>query len=205
MYETFEKLPESRRKHILEICIEEFAHNGYQNTSTNTIVKRLGISKGLLFLYFKSKKDLYLYLADYLAEVTVDYFFQTSEYDETKGSIDIFDNLGGYYKELLQEKPDYMMFMLEAFLGTPVDLRAEVENRHGKAHDHIMEHLNTDGFRKNVDLQAAVNLIHLTTFHIGQMIFKDPIEIGDIKKGVDTYLEMFTKCMDIIKHGVYEK
>lgn len=208
MYETFEKLPDSKKEQILQVCIEEFARNGYTNTSTNTLVKRLGISKGLLFLYFKSKKDLYLYLVDYLTEVIVDFFFEESEAMESQKSLNSFGNLGEYYKILLQKKPDYILFMLEAFLNTPVDIRTEIETKHGKAHDHFLQHLNTDGFRKDVDLEAVANLLHLTTFHIGQMVFTDYREtdsINNISKNIETYLDMFSKCMDIIKYGVYER
>ena len=94
MYETFENLPESKREHILQVCIEEFARNGYINTSTNTIVKRLGISKGLLFLYFKSKKNLFLYIIDYLMELLTIEFFQRFSIDQQLEFLDIFDFMG---------------------------------------------------------------------------------------------------------------
>ena len=53
-------------------------------------------------------------------------------------------------------------------------------------------------------MQAVANLLHLTTFHIGQMVFMDYQET-DINRNIETYLDMFSKCMDIIKYGVYEK
>ncbi len=208
MYETFEKLPDNKKEQILQTCIEEFARNGYTNTSTNTLVKRLGISKGLLFLYFKSKKDLYLYLVDYLMEVVVDYFFDETKEGELRQPLNSFGNLGDYYKNLLQLKPDYILFMLEAFLSTPLDIRTEIEARHGKVHEHFLQHLDTEGFRKDVDLEAVANLLHLTTFHIGQMVFMDYQEtdnMSKLNKNVETYLDMFSKCMDIIKYGVYER
>ena len=51
-----------KRKKILKEALIEFGNNGYANTSTNQIVKRAGVSKGLLFNYFCSKKELYLLL-----------------------------------------------------------------------------------------------------------------------------------------------
>ncbi len=208
MYETFEKLQDSKKELILQTCIEEFARNGYTNTSTNTLVKRLGISKGLLFLYFKSKKDLYLYLVEYVTNDIIDFFFAEAGDGKSEQYLNSFNNLGEYYKILLQKKPDYILFMLEAFLSTPVDIRTEIETKHGKAHEHFIQHLDTDGFRKDIDLEAVANLLHLTTFHIGQMVFTDYQEtdnINNISKNVETYLDMFSKCMDIIKYGVYER
>jgi AcrR family transcriptional regulator len=46
----------------------------YARASTNTIVREAGISKGLLFRHFGSKKDLYLAALDHCLEVQVGYF-----------------------------------------------------------------------------------------------------------------------------------
>jgi AcrR family transcriptional regulator len=62
-YELLNKLPEDKKENIIRISMEEFSQNGYASTSTNVITSRSGISKGLLFHYFGSKKKLFLYLA----------------------------------------------------------------------------------------------------------------------------------------------
>lgn len=50
---------ESREK-IIKASLEEFAENGYKAASTNSICKKAKISKGLLYHYYPSKKELYL-------------------------------------------------------------------------------------------------------------------------------------------------
>src|SRR5699024_12709090 len=47
----------------------EFTQSGFEKASTNEIVKRANISKGSLFNYFNSKKDLYVYLNDYSVQI----------------------------------------------------------------------------------------------------------------------------------------
>ncbi len=203
MYETFEKLPESRREQVLQVCIEEFARNGYKNTSTNTIVKRLGISKGLLFLYFTSKKDLYLYLIDYLTVITVDGFFEANG---TLQAIDVFNNLGEYYKKLFLSNPDYLLLMLEAFMTPPPELKEEIDIHHGQAHAHMLEHISADGFRKDVDLKAVVDLLHLASFYIGQLAFScRGGSIDNLEEKVEECLNLFNQYIDVIKYGVYER
>ena len=49
---------ESRREEILNAALELFAKNGYHNTSIEQIRKKAGVSKGLIYNYFKEKKDL---------------------------------------------------------------------------------------------------------------------------------------------------
>ncbi|WP_064093494.1 TetR/AcrR family transcriptional regulator [Rossellomorea aquimaris] len=65
MYSAFERLPEEKKQHIITVCIEEFSKTGYEKTSTDTIANAAGISKGILFHYFKNKKNLFLYMIDY--------------------------------------------------------------------------------------------------------------------------------------------
>ena len=43
---------------IVETAIDIFSQNGYRNTTMNDIAKQLGISKGALYSYFKSKDDI---------------------------------------------------------------------------------------------------------------------------------------------------
>ncbi|MDX2246099.1 MAG: TetR/AcrR family transcriptional regulator [Bacteroidia bacterium] len=58
-------MPEERREEILQICFEEFAQRDYQGASVSNIVRRLNLSKGGFYRYFKDKKDLYLHLLDH--------------------------------------------------------------------------------------------------------------------------------------------
>ncbi len=58
----FTNTDDARRSRILEASLIEFADKGYKKASTNTIVREANVSKGLLFHYFISKKELYLHL-----------------------------------------------------------------------------------------------------------------------------------------------
>ncbi|MEM5780278.1 MAG: TetR/AcrR family transcriptional regulator, partial [Lawsonibacter sp.] len=62
MYENFIGLKQEKRDVIINAALTEFAAKGYDLASTNGMVKAAGISKGALFHYFASKKDLFLFL-----------------------------------------------------------------------------------------------------------------------------------------------
>ncbi len=64
---VFTELDEKKQQKIIEASIKEFGTYGYENSSTNRIVKECGISKGSLFKYFENKEDLYFYLIDEVA------------------------------------------------------------------------------------------------------------------------------------------
>ncbi|MGK7378723.1 TetR/AcrR family transcriptional regulator [Planococcus sp. 1R117A] len=56
--EKFKNLENKKKQTILNAALQEFAENGYQQASTNRIVKNAGIGKGMLFYYLESKRQL---------------------------------------------------------------------------------------------------------------------------------------------------
>lgn len=66
--QTFFNLPEEKRQQILQVAIDEFAENDYDNVSISRIVARAGIAKGSFYQYFADKDDLYGYVLGLLAE-----------------------------------------------------------------------------------------------------------------------------------------
>jgi len=54
----FGKIRHEKKELILEVSLELFAENGFHATSISQIAKKAGISKGLAYNYFESKKDL---------------------------------------------------------------------------------------------------------------------------------------------------
>jgi AcrR family transcriptional regulator len=47
------------KEKILKIAKSEFSKKGYENTSLDTVAKKLGLSKAAIYYYFNSKKALY--------------------------------------------------------------------------------------------------------------------------------------------------
>lgn len=62
--EKFEALPEEKRAAILKAGIQEFSQNAYTEAGTDRITAAAGISKGLLFHYFGSKRAFFLHCLD---------------------------------------------------------------------------------------------------------------------------------------------
>lgn len=75
MSEFLEKV-DVRRNRILEAALVEFAEKGYRKASTNTIVREAKVSKGLLFHYFISKKDLYIYIFKHAKDTIQEELFE---------------------------------------------------------------------------------------------------------------------------------
>lgn len=58
---TFQKQGKEKQDAVIAAGVEEFSKKSYTDASTDVIVNNCGISKGLLYHYFGSKKKFYLY------------------------------------------------------------------------------------------------------------------------------------------------
>ena len=56
--EQFDEIRQQKKELIMGTALELFAENGYHSTSISQIAKKAGISKGLTYNYFESKKEL---------------------------------------------------------------------------------------------------------------------------------------------------
>jgi AcrR family transcriptional regulator len=57
---------EERRSQIIESAIKVFAREGIANTRMEDVANESGLSKGLLYWYFKSKEEIIMAIADIL-------------------------------------------------------------------------------------------------------------------------------------------
>jgi AcrR family transcriptional regulator len=54
-----ERRKEQRPEEIMEAALEEFAIKGFAETRLDDVASRAGISKGLVYVYFKTKQELF--------------------------------------------------------------------------------------------------------------------------------------------------
>lgn len=166
-FEKVENLEPEKRKRILHAALREFAEKGYDQASTNQIVKEAEISKGMLFYYFNNKEDLYHYLINYGLKIVREEFLDTL--DETIP--DFLDRL----KYISQAKLAYFWnypavnqfmgtILLEKDLELPVDLQGKLQETIAYAQQKTYSSHSSDKnpFRKDVDSQKAAQLIEWT-------------------------------------------
>ena len=62
MNEKFYCLPEEKQQRIINAGFQVFSDTSYRRAPVSDVAKAAGISKALLFHYFKNKKEFYLFL-----------------------------------------------------------------------------------------------------------------------------------------------
>lgn len=167
MRAAFKKLNTDRQEEILNACINEFAKNGYQNASTNQIVKQAGISKGTLFNYFGSKKELYLSIVEVVVERYTKYANELKALSAEE-STDLFERLKerGFRKlQIALSHPELYAILYDAFVGLEESMKKEVLHRMASmsraAEDTLKVGLDTSVFKSDVDVDKAIEITQM--------------------------------------------
>jgi AcrR family transcriptional regulator len=81
---TIRTLEVNSRKRLLETATELFAEKGYAGASVREIVEKAGVSKPVLYYYFKSKEGLFYAILEWAAHVQQNIL---NEIFETRGTV----------------------------------------------------------------------------------------------------------------------
>ena len=85
---------ETARSQIIEAAMEVFSSKGYFRSTMDDVAKKLGVSKGALYLYFKSKEDLLREIQASSREKVREQLKEAFEHqDPVKGAGVFFDNV----------------------------------------------------------------------------------------------------------------
>lgn len=114
MNDRFFALPLEKQQAIINAGYRVFSQNSYKNSPMSEIADAAGISKSLLFHYFRNKKELYLFLWDKCAETTIEYLTEYGCYGQTA----LFESLERGMRakmEIIRLYPDMGTFTIKAF------------------------------------------------------------------------------------------
>lgn len=208
VYENFERIPIDQQRSILEACLEEFSQHGYQQASTNAIVKRAGIPKGTLFFFFGSKKQLYLYLVDY----AVRRYVETINLLKVDLPTDLFERLlarGRLRMQFAVQEPLLYQFFFNAFLHTPVEIQAELALRYNEyatsSRQLLYENLDRSKFKEGINIDRAIDLTNLVlegifSRHASQLSQGTPEQALAFVEQISTQVQGY---FDLLKKGIY--
>jgi TetR/AcrR family transcriptional regulator len=204
MFSKFLSLDSEKQDRIINAAIKEFAQKGYDSASTNEIVKEAGISKGLLFHYFQSKKQLFFFLFDYCYNLVADEFYKKVDLSER----DFFKRIrqSVHIKMDLQTKyPDILTFIQEAFIQDSAEIKEEFDKKKQELNavnaGIIYDGIDLSKFREDVDAQKILKIISWTFEKMSdEELLKAKVIPGykmDYEKiflEAEEYFEIFIKC-----------
>jgi len=165
---TFQNLDGAKQRRILKAALEEFSDHGFQSASINRIVSRLGIAKGSLYQYFRSKQGLFLFVFDYALNLVKDYLrgvrSDTVHLDVFERIRETFLSGAGFVRKHPKLYNVYLRMVLEG--GIPLR-RQLIESIRSESVD-FLESLLEEG-RKRGEVAAHVDL-RKTAFLLDAML-----------------------------------
>lgn len=126
MNEKFYRLPKEKQQRIINAGYRVFAGNSYKKSPMGEIASAAGISKSLLFYYFHNKKELYLFLWDEAAKITMEYMKESHCYEPG----DLFEMLerGMRVKmHIIRRYPDMASFVIKAYYENTPEISAKIQ------------------------------------------------------------------------------
>lgn len=196
-------MEEEKRNRLFQAAMQEFT-KGYSMANTDEITKNAGISKGLLFHYFGSKKGLFLFLIQYAAATV------KSEY--MKVTLDSGDFLENIRKvSLLAAQLSFQHPLLYRFLGKayfslnevfPKGIPKDIGNGFEEMLLQIYQNTDTSLFRADIDTEKARDIMIWTMKGFSDKIADYGSELDDykahydeIEKELDEYLQILRKVL----------
>lgn len=197
----FYSLPPEKRERIINAAIGEFARVGYEKASTNAMVKEAEISKGSLFNYFNSKKELYLFLLEYIEAEVINKIYDEIDYQQR----DLFERLReiGLIKfRIMNKYPQVFDFLDTVAREESSEIKPEIESAKKavieNAFQRIYENIDWGKFRDDIDLKKTIDIINWTmlSFSEQQRNQLDSFENIDLEllREWDDYFEIMKRC-----------
>jgi TetR/AcrR family transcriptional regulator len=198
---------EDSRRRILLSAIREFAESGYTKASTNAIVRDACTSKGLLFHYYGSKKDLYLAALEYSVEFLVDYFLKNLG-RLPKDPVDRFVAWANLKVRMLAEEPLIYKITVGGIMEAPEEIRPELQAMVNRVGERLMpvflRGIDFSGLRKGIDRAKAVQYILLVFGALGERYLEVAMNSPDKgPSGLPSAMVEIEEYADFLKHGLY--
>ena len=202
MDDALKNIDPKKRDAIINAAIKEFASLPYAMVSTNNIVKSAGISKGLLFHYFGSKKGLYETLIGFVIHTLRDSIFEQIDWDES----DFFEKLkqAALARLKISQVYPYMFRFMKTLVinkkADNLDSVFELYNEYGLNleqvyKDYYTRNVDFSKFRDSTKIPETINIVRwvlekYTEEKILSISEDDELDLGIKISEMNQYIEI---------------
>lgn len=204
MNEKFFRLPEEKQLAIINAGYRIFSQNSYKKSPVSEIAAEAGISKSLLFHYFKNKKELYMYLIENSVKLTYAYLNEYKSYEQQ----DFFEIMLSGLKAkvaLMRKYPDIMAFTLKSYYESDPEVVSDIQELIGKTASYEANapllNIDPDSFIEGLDLEMMYKEMYFASegylWEKTQQGCTDIDEMErDIKKMIEFWRSVYTGKKD---------
>lgn len=197
MEDRLKAMDPQKKERLLQSAYQEFGENRFDKASTNVIVRNAQISKGLLYHYFRSKKELYLYLCESAFEMMAKEIEECVDWDES----DLFERIKAIaiVKFQMGEKHPYILpFFTSIYTDQKIMGTNEIIQQYsGDLYKRVyVQNIDYQLFKPGIDVEKAISIVRWTIEKYGEetqakeMMTESPADYGEMILGIDVYLKM---------------
>lgn len=193
---------------ILDAGFRCFGELGYKKASTADLAKAAGISKAMIFHYFGTKKEMYLYLV----ETAVKEVSQAIAQGKSDSSQDFFDKVIQMSRDkmaFLKKFPSLMSFLISVYEERDPEVIEELQGWQEQG-DVTRKSLMLNGidrakFKDTVDPELTLEL--LIGYSMGMVGQLTADRNGNVltEEEMDVMLQKITACMKMLKVNFYKE
>ena len=204
MNEKFFSLPAQKQEAILNAGYRVFSQNSYKKSPMSEIAAEALISKSLLFHYFRNKKELYLFLWEKCAEITIEYLTKYECYAQK----DLFESMyrGMQAKmAIIRQFPHMGAFTLKAFYEKDPEINAAIQDsyhRHFnfKANSTLLN-LNPDQFIPGLDIKMMyLDMYWASEGYLWELVQRGNVDLDQMEQSFYRMIS-FWKSVYLRKEG----
>lgn len=197
MNEKFFSLPEEKRLAIINAGYRVFSQNSYRKSPVSEIAAEAGISKSLLFHYFRNKKELYLFLIKNAADNTYKYLHDFGCGEEE----DIFEIMHRGLKakvELMKKYPDLTLFTIRAYYETDPEICDDIQKIIGRiasfeANARFLK-IDPERFVEGIDLQMMYMDMYLASEgYLWEKSHKGSFDVSEVERDFKKMIDFWKK------------
>ena len=196
----FSELPCEKQTTIVNAAFRTFALLGYRKASTGDIAREAGVSKSLLFHYFKTKIELFSYTFNYAID-TVANGLQSFSYTDNEDLFEMIARANRIKMNVYKTNPYLYKFVYQSYFETDAEALAVVMARNDalitENYADVLAHMDTSKLRKGIQPEKILQII----LWVSEGFLQAKLNAGDIDP--DKLLEEFNEWMRILKAGFY--
>ena len=197
MNEKFFSLPEAKQLAIINAGYRVFSQNSYKKSPVSEIATEAGISKSLLFHYFRNKRELYLFLIKKAADTTYKYLYEFGCDKED----DIFEIMQRGLKAkvaLMKKYPDLTFFTLKAYYETDPEICGDIQEIIGRvaSFDANAKFLKIDPemFIEGIDLKMMYMDMYLASEgYLWEKSHQGKFDADEVERDFEKMIEFWKK------------
>jgi AcrR family transcriptional regulator len=200
--ENFLSLPEDKQKTIRNSALKVFGENGYKKASVKDIADEADISKSMVFHYFGTKKDLYLYLVDYCSKVLTgpltsiqkdlprDYFERMRVATEKQMGV-------------LKDEPFFLKFLTSMLSESDPEISKELQTYRDYAatfqSSYALDDMDFSKFKEDVDLKVVLRMMVWMAEGFSRNVSLESEE------DLDKYIYQFNEAVELLRSKLYKE